>query len=282
MPTIAYISSFFNPADFQKPVKNCERFLSETVGSAFPSEDFYFCQVKSDKCKSVKLFLPQNYIELNSESILWHKERCFNLLVRKYELYKKYDYICWLDTDILFDKPIVLSKDFNFDAFQPFKFSLRQSDAEGKSSFKLNSWAFINDPNSDIGLGWAIKSKLLRTIGGFFDYGIMGSGDTIFAKRMIGKQMQLGCPILDKEISNYFKDLYIYPQSITYLDNVVTHLYHGNLKNRHYGDRMNILRKHNFNPLDDLIVEKSGLYRLINKDFESEVKRFFINREEDT
>lgn len=278
MPTICFISSFYNPADFQKPVKNCERFLKETVDVAFPKKDFYFCQVKSKDCRAVKQDCP-NYIELHSESVLWHKERCFNLLIRKFDLYKKYDYICWLDTDILFDKPITLNEEFNFDAFQPFRASLRESDNEGKSLQRNSS--YTNDPKGDIGLAWAVKANILKSVGGFFDYGIVGGGDTYFAHRLIGKPYSIGCPEFDKELDNYFKDRYSLREKVVCLDRTVTHLYHGSDGNRQYNSRINILRKHNFSPLDDLIVEKSGLYRLKNTHFEAEIKRYFINREED-
>lgn len=281
MPSICFISSFFNPADFQRTVHNCERFLNETVGASFPKESFYFCEVHSKDCRSINPKLAQkgNYIGLNSESILWHKERCLNLLIKKFDLYNRADYIVWLDTDILFEKPIILPENFNADSFQPFKTSLRQSDKEGKSFQRFTAWS--TDQKGDIGLSWGIKSNILKRVGGFFDYGIVGGNDTFFCNRLIGKPYSIGCPEFDKELSDYFKDNYSLRGNVVSLDNTVTHLYHGSTKNRAYDDRVNILRKHNFNPLDDLIVEKSGLYRLINPTFEADVKRYFINREED-
>lgn len=278
MPTICFISTFYNPADFQKPVSNCERFLQETVGLDFPKEDFYFCQIKSKDCKSIKYSGP-NYLELNSESVLWHKERCFNLLIKKFNLYSKYDYICWLDADIRFEKTIVIPTDFDFDAFQPFKTSLRESDKLGLSRQKFSCFAINSE--GDRGLGWAIKSNILKSVGGFYDYGIVGGGDYYFTHRMIGKMCSIGCEHFDNELDNYFKDRYIHPKKVGYLDNTVTHMFHGNSDNRQYNSRIEILRKKNFNPLDDLVVEKSGLYRLKDPNFEAEVKRYFINRDED-
>ena len=78
MGKICFLSCFFNPADFRRNVQNCEDFIKYTVGTAFPIEDFYFCQVKSDKCRSIDSSLTKkgNYLELNSESVLWHEHPC--------------------------------------------------------------------------------------------------------------------------------------------------------------------------------------------------------------
>lgn len=276
--SICFISSFYNPADFQKPIKNCERFLSETIGNTIPSNDFYFCQVISKECKFIKK-VPNNYLELHSESVLWHKERCLNLLIKKFSLYDKYKYICWLDTDIIFDKPVIIPDNFDYDVFQPYLTSIRQSDSSGISSKKFTCWA--NNRDGDKGLSWGIKSSLLKKIGGFFDFGIVGGSDTFFVNRMSGITFSIGCPEFDKELDKYFKNNHISSDKIGYLNNTVTHLYHGSRENRAYWKRMEILKNRKFSPLDDMIVEKSGLYRLRNKDFELEVKRYFINREED-
>lgn len=280
MTKIAFLSCFYNNCCFKRTIANCERFLKETVGTSFPVEDFYFCQVLSKFCPFINFSLSNNYLELQSESILWHKERCLNLLIKKFKLYEKYDYICWLDTDILFDKPIVLSEDFNYSVFQPFKTSLRQSDKDGRAVQRFESWAY--NRSGDRGLGWGVRADLLRKVGGFFDYGIVGGGDSFFLERMQGKPISIKCSEFDKELATYFKDLYVYPKDIGYLDNTVTHLYHGTTANRNYDNRIKILQKHNFKPLDDLIVEKSGLYRLRDPIFESDVKHYFLAREEDS
>lgn len=279
MPSIGFVSSFYNPADFSKNVKNCEKFLLETIGCTVSDKDFFFCEVKSKQCKGIgPRFLPQNYLQLNSESILWHKERCFNLLIKQFNLYNKYDYIMWLDTDVLFDKEVLAPKE-DWDAFQPYSTSLRQSDKNGTSFQRFTAW--VKDNNGDKGLGWAIKSSILKKVGGFFDYGIVGGSDYYFINKMSGKDVCIGCPNFDKELNNYFKGNEIPKNKVGYLDNTVTHLYHGKPSSRQYDSRIEILRKHNFNPLDDMVVEKSGLYRLVNKDFENDVKHYFLGREED-
>lgn len=284
MKDVAFISCFFNPANFIKPVKNCISFMEHTVGKKFPANDFFFAQIECDGITHVDAtkYIPKgNYFHIKSDSILWHKERLFNLLIDKFNLYDKYNYICWMDADILFASSIKGLDTKKIDAFQPFKVSIRQADKTGKESFTIDSWAENPKDSSDIGLSWGIKSSILKSVGGFFDYGILGGGDTVMAYRMSKREMKFGCEKLDEEVALYFKNDYIKRERVAALNNTVTHLFHGKIKNRQYNERVKILKKYKYNPLEDLTVEKNGLYRLINKEFEAEIKNYFLNRKED-
>lgn len=281
MKKIAFISSFFNPIGFNKPVQNCEKFLRDTIGKTIPEEDFYFAQVKLANNKTIDevLINKKRYLELVTDSVLWHKERCFNLLIDKFNLYHNYDYICYLDTDISFEKEIKISDNFQSLAFQPFNISIRYKNEKNIAYDKYLSWA--SDENGDKGLCWAFDAKLLKLAGGFFDYGIVGGSDTFMLNRMLGKKYYTGCEKLDIEINKYFSGIAIDKNNISYTINTVKHFYHGSITNRQYSERIKILIDNNYDPENDLIVEKSGLYRLRNKDFEKEIKSFFIKRKED-
>ncbi len=76
MSKIAFVSCLYNPADFSTPIKNAENFMKYTVDKAFSASDFYFCQVLAKYCKSIKKELIKgNYLELQSESVLWPKRQ---------------------------------------------------------------------------------------------------------------------------------------------------------------------------------------------------------------
>lgn len=284
MKKMAFISCLFNPADFNSPIDNAQNYMKFTVGKAFSAEDFYFCQVITKQCRSLeKEYIKGHYLELHSESILWHKERCFNLLARKFNLYDKYDYICWADADVIFEKHVIAS---DTKVFQPFNVSYRAKERSNNlgNPFSVSSTvseSVTSKKSGDKGLSWAIDSKLLKSIGGWFDYGIVGGGDTYFQNRIVGQPYSISCKSFDEELKNYSKGKEIAEDQLGYSENRVFHMFHGSFVNRQYNERIGVLRRYNFSPLDDLIVEKTGLYRLKDKYFEADIKKFFIDRDED-
>jgi hypothetical protein len=288
MKNIAFISCFYNPVNFRKPVQNCFNFLKYTVNKAFSADDFFFAQIDYGNELDISDYVKRdNRISIKTESILWHKERLLNLLVEKFKLTEKYKYICWLDTDIIFEKRIIVPKDFDAIAFQPYEYSFRPKedrDIDYSKPFFMGVnrlECFCKNKDGDKGLSWAVESEYLDEIGGFFDYGIVGGGDTFFLKRVFGEKYHTRCKGLDQEINTYAENSQIKKKEINYLDNSVYHQYHGKEGNRQYSERIKILIENNYVPQDDLIIEKSGLYRLKNKDFEAQIKKFFTQRKED-
>lgn len=288
MKNIAFISCFYNPINFRKPVQNCFNFLKYTVDKAFSKDDFFFAQIDYNNQIDVEQYIKrENRISIKTESILWHKEKLLNILVEKFKLIEKYKYICWIDCDVIFDKKITIPKDFDKLIFQPYEYSHRpkfERDIDYSKPFFFGSTpneSYAKNNLGDKGLSWAIESDILYEIGGFFDYGIVGGGDTFFLKRAFGEKYYTRCTKLDNLINSYFETTKIKKNEIGYLDTIAFHQYHGSITNRQYSERIKILIDNNYDPENDLIVEKSGLYRLRNKDFEKEIKSFFIKRKED-
>lgn len=289
MKKIAFISSFYNPVKFKVPVKNCYNFLKYNIGTKIPIDDFFFGQIENEVKLDIKgLMNKENYLKLKSDSAIWHKERILNLLIQKFDLIDRYEYICWLDCDIIFEKPVIIPDNFEMVAFQPFKYSFRSKcprNIDYSKPFhmdgeKLESFGY-NKTDGDIGLCWAINSEYLDEIGGLFDYGIVGGGDYYFTKRILGEEVHTGCIEFNKSINEYVDGSFLSKKEIGYLDNNIYHQFHGKISNRAYDDRIKILRKYEYDPLKHLKISKNLLYELKNKDFEEEIKQFFIGRKED-
>lgn len=293
---IAYISCFYNLCDFVVPKKNCEIFLKQTL-SQLPQKDVYFCNLQiADHKNSIlaESILPKQSITLKSNSILWHKERCQNILISKFNLLANYDYVMWLDTDIIFEKlphPFFFSIDHKWDMFQPFSHSYRPDeknfdDINNKSSlfkkdYEQECWVKTKFKGGDIGLSWAISTKLLKKLGCFFDYGIIGGGDSFFVMPMVNQSIKTKCVGFDNSLKDYHL-AHLKPK-LGYLNNRVYHMYHGSSTNRRYMNRHTILQKHNFNPKTDLTTDKNGLYTIQGKpELYKDIKNYFISRREDS
>ena len=289
MKPIAFISCLFNQVGFKTPLKNCYNFLKHTVGNTIPDDDFFFAQIEGEVNLDINGLVDKSkYLKLKTDSVLWHKERMLNLLIQKFELLERYKFVAWIDCDVVFRKPVFISDDCELIAFQPFSYSYRSKcprNIDYSKEFFMDGDKYesfgLNKKNGDVGLSWIINSEYLDEIGGYFDYGIVGGGDTYFIRRALGEKVHSGCSSLDKYINEYAEYAEIKKKEIGCIPGEIYHQYHGKLVNRNYQERMQILRKHEFDPLKDLEIEKNGLYRLKNKDFEEDVRQFFLGRKED-
>jgi hypothetical protein len=291
MAKVAYLSCFFNPCDFKLPKQNCLKFLNETVPQFGP--DFYFGQVSLNKNKSA--ILPHhtfsfvtNYLELNSDSAIWHKERALNRLIEQFDLLNRYEYLVWLDCDVLmaYKTKFTFECGGNDNYFQAFVSCGRQEKNKSVSynvgiAFQLGQLDTKKEDDGDMGLGWGIKTSFLKDHcgGNLFDFGIVGGGDTFMFNAILGRKFNTGCVDLDLLINKYCDKPLDKPG---YLWNSLVHLYHGEFKNRQYDSRIEILRKHNFNPSKHLNTNIDSLYELVNCGLmKCDIEGYLMNRKED-
>ena len=165
---------FFNPCGYVRPLQNTVFFEEKLKLAKIP----YF---------SIEMVIGNNApvlanptLRVKSNSPLFYKEALWNRLEK--EIPRQYTKIAFLDSDIIFSEENWLDKlsillDMS-DLIHPFETVDRLNLSYEKVDTLVSS---VKDGNClGSGMGWAITREFFNKIGGFFDKGILGNGDTLF------------------------------------------------------------------------------------------------------
>lgn len=296
---IAVINCFFNPLGYKNLTKNWYTFFTEI--SKFDVD------VHTIELGYGKFFLPEDkYIRRITANLefttIWQKERLLNILIG--EIAQDYDAICWIDADIVFENDLwidglreTLEK---YEWCQLYENSFWQNSDESKTFYRKScGWAyhkqqpaFLNFVRSHPGFAWGARSSFLQD-GGLYDRNILGGGDSFMLYGLNREEYF--------KIHKYFLNHNIVEalrqwsdlknnrvKSFGYVDGDITHLYHGELKDRNYIHRQSLLYKHNYEPFIDVeICEDTGILKwsdhaIKNKPkFIDDVRNYFKMRKED-
>lgn len=257
----AFIVSFFSFYENEVVVENYNRFKAQ-----IPKEDLFVIELSFF---DLPFFAKESRIKLRGggKNVLWQKERLMNIILET--IPKEYANIAWVDADILFR-----NKDFIRDI------NLKLRDHSVIQLFKKANWLeqggvigqewetiiFNNDTRTHHpGFGWAARREEIEKIK-FFDYHITGNGDVFIYSLLSGTRSGWSKTFLSLPGVGYYANKYIekakkYLKSdVSYLDDEIDHLYHGDYKNRLYNERHIILEKGHFDPVEHLRISSSGLF----------------------
>lgn len=138
------------------------------------------------------------------------------------------------------------------------------------------------------GFAWAYTKDAWNGIGGMFDVAILGSGDDIMAKSLIGRgkdHFPAGLhPNYYQAILNWeHHALKNIKKDIGYVNVVIRHFFHGAKKNRFYWSRNDGLRISQFDPWRDLKRDWQGLYQLTDRctELRDYIRQYSRSRNED-
>jgi hypothetical protein len=176
--------------------------------------------------------------QFRSASYMFSKENLLNAMLAKDEL-KSYSKYVIMDCDIVFDTcdwvdGISIALD-TYDVIQPYQYA-------NVLNLKFKSEAvktgIVYEPAfGHPGYVWAFRRDWFDSVGGLYEYALIGGGDICFAN-MIG--------VLPKLITNVYKhDLPPHTSSTTktsYLPYTIWHLPHGQQEKRQYNERMTAIR----------------------------------------
>ena len=111
------------------------------------------------------------------------------------------------------------------------------------------------------GYAWAITKKAYDKIGGIYDKGILGSGDSIMALSFINKAESMNNINYSDDYNNSMLEYQLKASKLRlgYVPGVIRHYYHGSKKNRQYTERWKLLMKHNYSPIEHLTYDKQGI-----------------------
>jgi hypothetical protein len=241
----------------------------------------------------------KNHLQLRCDNPIWHKENMVNLAV-KYLLPKTYKAFAWIDADIEFEsntwaldtlkilngcKDVVQifshALDMNYDEtnlniFNSFGFSYNKKKIY--STKALNYW--------HPGFGWAITRNAYEKIGGLYDKGILGSGDSIIALSLINKSNYMNNINYHEDYNNSMLEYQQKAKNLRlgYTPGVIRHHYHGSKQNRKYTERWKVLMEHQYSPVTYLTYDNCGILIPTEKcpqEFLNNILKYFKDRKED-
>ena len=241
----------------------------------------------------------KNHLQLKTDTPIWHKENMVNLGV-KYLLPTNYKAFAWIDADIEFEnnnwaldtlKILNGSKDI----LQVFSHCIDMNEDNTTLNifngfgYSFNKGKKYTAKGSDYwhpGYAWAITRKAYEKIGGLYDVGILGSGDSIMALCLINKcEFNQNINYSD----DYNNSMVEYQKKMNklrfgYTPGVIRHYYHGSKQNRRYTERWKILMKYNFSPYKDIKYDDKGILiptENFCEGFKDDIMNYFKERKED-
>lgn len=285
------IIPYFNFCQWKSNIDNLNLFLSENKFSKnvriVISEGIFDSELKD---YSDRVFL---HLKFNFKNIFWAKENLINLAIS--QLPKDWKYAIWCDRDVVFEGEEWIDKSIEklskCDIIQPWN-KLNYLDKNGNKLNKLyysmlytKSGASEKNIHGHSGMAWGINSLFYQKIKKILDWQIVGGADVTLAfsfgindhKKLLNLMQTKPMKKTFKKYLKNFKDI-----KYDYVEANIKHLWHGDLKNRSYKERFEILEKHNFNPSKDIHYNNGVIEFSEDKiELEKDIIKFFKSRKED-
>jgi hypothetical protein len=302
------ITSYFNPAGWKRRLANYRLFHERLSVPLVAVELAYGANFELNESDADIL------VQLHGQSVMWQKERLLNVALQA--LPRSCRKVVWVDCDVLFgtdDWPEHLSRSLdNCIILQPFSHvhslpptgmtdDLRSCAADRHESVSsaiasgVSPAVCIGETISADGVytyargfTWAARRELLDEHG-FYDSCIMGNGDRAMAGAIYGCYDAVMCfqRMNDRQRARYLgwaRPFYETVGGATGSMNChIYHLWHGQMRDRRYQERHEILPCFEFDPFEDIVVDGSGCWRW-NTDkpqMHACVREYFASRKED-
>jgi hypothetical protein len=243
--------------------------------------------------------LNPRHLQIRGQTPLWHKENMINMGVEQL-LPKGWKAMAWIDADIEFENvgwAMDTLKVLNGcrDVVQLFSHAVDMDKRmEAMSIFPSFSYQFAKGSRYGgtginmwhPGYAWAMTRKAYEQIGGLYDKGILGSGDSIMSLSFINKSHGMTNNSYHKDYTNSILEYQnkLSTLRLGYVPGVIRHYYHGTKKNRQYTERWAILKKHNYSPLIHVTYDEKGIIiptNLFTNQFKEDIMNYFRERKED-
>lgn len=302
-PTLFIVVPYFNFFGCHFSKRNLDHFIKDIL-------PFKECQVVLVEAIYEERFELEDYstvlfkhIKLPVSKILWLKENLINIGIS--HLPKDWQHAAWIDRDIRFSNPHwpkdTIKKLQFCDLVQPWSTCYFLDEGNKRLAVDFGDWKpghnqyvvsfsysrtqklknpsytprFFGHP----GQAWAIRRDFYQHLGGLYEFAILGGADGIImhgiTKKYRGNQIQL----LGNSSLEFARKLS--KCRLGYVDGRIYHQFHGELQNRQYMSRFQILKRWNFRPETDLKYDDNGVLTFAKEEpeFESEIIRYFVSRE---
>jgi hypothetical protein len=302
------ITCYFNPVGYSRRLENYRVFRRRltvplvTVELSFDSA-FQLCNEDADIL-----------VQIRGRDVMWQKERLLNIALERVP--KHCDKVAWLDCDIVFgsdgwaerasralDTSVVVHlfherhdlprhaivDDLSCWSAPATSYSVVSKLAAGEA--RPEDLFFANAPlqrGSTAGLAWASRREVLEEHR-LYDACILGTGDRAMLCAALGK-LDYGARATlmnDRWRRHYLAWARPYSESVMgrvgSIQGRLFHLWHGDIKDRQYGERHGRLQAFDFDPVTDIALDDGGCWRW-NSDktaLHAFVRSYFESRNED-
>ena len=250
--SVAVVLCYFSPAGYRLPAQHFQ-----TVVQTLHAQDVPLAVAQAvlpgQDPQPVPAAVPQ--LVLQTESVLWHKERLWNIAARQLT---EADKLLFLDADVVFSRGDWLNECSqaldDCDVIQPFS-QCRWLDERGVPDMHRPPVAVaIRDGETPrlarfhTGFGWGMTRQAFDALGGFYDLSVCGNSDSLFGLSLrdnAGHRQVLEW-FNNRQDSSVSSPTYQrYRQRAVGLNLsvgvpvgvTVTHLWHGHREHRQYVDR---------------------------------------------
>ena len=241
----------------------------------------------------------KNHLQIRTCDPIWHKENMVNLGV-KYLLPKSWKAFAWIDADIEFDSnswALDTLKILNGckDVVQLFSHCIDMDKDENTLNI-FNSFGYSFNKNKKYtqrgtdywhpGYAWAITRKAYEKIGGIYDKGVLGSGDSIMALSFINKTGNMNNVNYSEDYNNSMLEFQKKAKTLRlgYTPGIIRHYFHGSKINRQYTERWQILIRQQYSPIQHLTYDSFGILiptEQFSEEFKNDILNYFKERKED-
>lgn len=291
------ILPYFNFINYKSGLRNINIFLNNY--KKYKNIKLVLVEGIYDRKNQLADFSDQVYkhIKLDVTDILWIKENLINIGVES--LPKNWKFFGWIDRDVEFLNlnwaKACIKKLQYCDLLQPWsecisldKDNNPYKDPHYKESKKVLSFCYTKSSNSlkfqyftHTGFCWCFNRKFYVKLEKLCDSTIVGGGDSLMNICMQQQSENSNFNYLGNILKEYcfkFKDA-----KIDYVRGKILHYYHGEIKDRRYKARYDILHKHKFDPSTFLAYDKNGvlIFSEKGKILKRPLKKYFKQREED-
>lgn len=297
------VTTFYNPSKYKTKLKNYKTFrekLSVPLCAVEISDgDFELGPQDADIL-----------LQFRGETCIWQKEAAINAAVK--HLPPQCSQVAWVDADLIWENLDWGAQTSNLllkhQIVQPFEWCFRMPQsaelddfigkpfptADGpKESHQQKGFAahllsagkekLLSKYAAHVGFAWSARRSLLEQVG-IYDYHVLGSGDTLLAYSSIGcnNPPLAKLPKFAAHVQKW-RDLWRaqVEENIGYTPGRIIHLWHGNITDRLYHERHQILVENNFDPGVDIGRDKNGLLYWKNPVFKPLAQQHFNARKED-
>jgi hypothetical protein len=246
------------------------------------------------------------HLKFKLKDILWVKENLINLAIKN--LPDDAEFIAWSDRDIYFVNPSWVENTIEklkvYDIIQPWSevihlnscYNLNYiSKSKGNISFANKSTLAtkINHSNNEskvstsTGQIWAINKSFYQKIGKLNDIEIIGGADSILAnfciindpfyEKILNQKTTIKSKNSWELYKEKFKDI-----KYSYVDGLIIHYWHGDLQDRKYSERTDVLVSLDYDPNEDISYDENGVLQFTEKGkrLELPIKQYFESRKE--
>ncbi len=302
------VTCYFNPAGYRRRLENFKAFrkgLAVPLVAVELGHGQRFDLGDSDA---------EILIQLRSPDVMWQKERLLNIGFAAVPA--GVDKVAWLDCDVLlaaddwaesvnrqldeFNVVHLLRRRVNLPSAYSGCFPPEETGEEEALS-TIHEWTrgypvdgAIADSGAPLrlkqtlGLAWAARREILDQHG-LYDAAIMGSADRLIAAAALGRftAAEQATRMNEVQRTHYRRWAEPFYQSVksrvSYLDQTIYHLWHGDLRNRAYAERHDLLRRFEFDPCSDLRLDESACWgwNSDKPELHRHVKDYFAARRED-